>query len=66
LCSDGLIRRSAIYWNVAKSTSPSSAVAVLDHERFGLGLLAAPIVYDRGPIYYSYVIVPSGSHVTRF
>jgi len=29
---------------------------VIDHQRFGLELLAAPEVYD-GPIYYSYVIV---------
>lgn len=38
---------------------------VIDRERFGLELLAAPIVYD-GPIYYSYVIVPHDSPVERF
>lgn len=38
---------------------------VLDHERFGLELLAAPLVYDE-PIYYSYVIVPRDSPVRRF
>jgi phosphonate transport system substrate-binding protein len=38
---------------------------VLDHDRFGLELLAAPLVYDQ-PIYYSYVIVPRDSPVQRF
>jgi phosphonate transport system substrate-binding protein len=38
---------------------------VLDHERFGLELLAAPLVYDE-PVYYSYVIVPQDSPVQRF
>jgi phosphonate transport system substrate-binding protein len=38
---------------------------VIDHERFGLELLAAPLVYDQ-PIYYSYVIVPRDSPVQRF
>jgi phosphonate transport system substrate-binding protein len=38
---------------------------VIDHERFGLELLVAPVVYD-GPVYYSYVIVPSDSSATRF
>jgi phosphonate transport system substrate-binding protein len=38
---------------------------VLDHERFGLELLVAPLVYDE-PIYYSYVIVPRDSPVQRF
>jgi phosphonate transport system substrate-binding protein len=38
---------------------------VLDHARFGLELLAAPLVYDQ-PIYYSYVIVPRDSPVQRF
>lgn len=38
---------------------------VIDHARFGLELLVAPIVYD-GPIYYSYVIVPHDSPVERF
>jgi len=35
---------------------------VIDHQRFGLELLAAPEVYD-GPIYYSYVIVAADSPV---
>jgi phosphonate transport system substrate-binding protein len=39
---------------------------VLDHQRFGLELLVAPVVYDEGPIYYSYVIVPRDSNMTRF
>jgi phosphonate transport system substrate-binding protein len=38
---------------------------VIDHERFGLELLAAPEVYE-GPIYYSYVIVPADSPVRSF
>ena len=38
---------------------------VIDHERFGLELLAAPLVYDQ-PIYYSYVIVPRDSPIQRF
>ena len=38
---------------------------VIDHERFGLELLAAPLVYDE-PIYYSYVIVPRDSPIQRF
>lgn len=38
---------------------------VIDHQRFGLELLAAPEVYD-GPIYYSYVIVPADSPVQSF
>jgi phosphonate transport system substrate-binding protein len=38
---------------------------VLDHDRFRLELLAAPLVYDQ-PIYYSYVIVPRDSPVQRF
>ncbi|HEY6006209.1 MAG TPA: phosphate/phosphite/phosphonate ABC transporter substrate-binding protein [Anaeromyxobacter sp.] len=38
---------------------------VIDHERFGLELLAAPEVYD-GPIYFSYVIVPADSPVQSF
>jgi phosphonate transport system substrate-binding protein len=38
---------------------------VLDHARFGLELLVAPLVYDT-PVYYSYVIVPRDSPVQRF
>lgn len=38
---------------------------VLDHARFGLELLVAPLVYDT-PVYYSYVIVPKDSPVQRF
>jgi phosphate/phosphite/phosphonate ABC transporter binding protein len=38
---------------------------VLDHARFGLELLIAPLVYDT-PVYYSYVIVPRESPVQRF
>lgn len=38
---------------------------VIDHDRFGLELLVAPLVY-REPIYYSYVIVPRESPVERF
>lgn len=38
---------------------------VIDHERFGLELLVAPIVYDE-PVYYSYVIVPRDSPIQRF
>ncbi len=38
---------------------------VIDHERFGLELLVAPVVYDH-PIYYSYVVVPVDSPVERF
>jgi phosphonate transport system substrate-binding protein len=38
---------------------------VIDHDRFGLQLLAAPLVYDE-PIYYSYVIVPADSPAQRF
>lgn len=38
---------------------------VIDHDRFGLELLVAPVVYD-GPVYYSYVIVPRDSPVERF
>jgi phosphonate transport system substrate-binding protein len=39
---------------------------VLDHARFGEELLVAPQVYEEGPIYYSYVIVPQDSPVQRF
>lgn len=35
---------------------------VIDHQRFGLELLAAPEVYE-GPIYYSYVIVAADGPV---
>jgi phosphonate transport system substrate-binding protein len=38
---------------------------VIDHDRFGLELLAAPEVYD-GPVYFSYVIVPAESPVRSF
>lgn len=38
---------------------------VIDHEKFGLELLVAPLVYDE-PVYYSYVIVPRDSPVERF
>jgi phosphate/phosphite/phosphonate ABC transporter binding protein len=38
---------------------------VIDHDRFGLELLAAPLVYDE-PIYYSYVIVPADSPIQTF
>ncbi len=38
---------------------------VLDHAKFGLELLVAPVVYG-APIYYSYVIVPADSPITRF
>jgi phosphonate transport system substrate-binding protein len=39
---------------------------VIDHAKFGVELLVAPQVYEAGPIYYSYVIVPADSSVTRF
>jgi phosphonate transport system substrate-binding protein len=38
---------------------------VIDHDRFNLELLVAPLVYDE-PIYYSYVIVPRDSPAQRF
>jgi phosphonate transport system substrate-binding protein len=38
---------------------------VMDHDRFRLELLVAPLVYDE-PIYYSYVIVPRDSSAQRF
>lgn len=38
---------------------------VIDHERFGLELLASPEVYE-GPIYYSYVIVHADSPMRSF
>jgi phosphonate transport system substrate-binding protein len=38
---------------------------VLDHDRFRLELLVAPLVYEE-PIYYSYVIVPRDSPAQRF
>lgn len=39
---------------------------VIDHAKFGAELLVAPQVYEAGPIYYSYVIVPRDSPVERF
>jgi phosphonate transport system substrate-binding protein len=38
---------------------------VIDHQRFGVELLAAPEVYD-GPIYYSYVIVAADGPFQSF
>jgi phosphonate transport system substrate-binding protein len=37
---------------------------VVDHDRFGLELLAAPLVHDE-PVYYSYLIVPADSPARR-
>jgi phosphonate transport system substrate-binding protein len=39
---------------------------VIDHVQFGEELLVGPQVYPEGPIYFSYVIVPSDSPITRF
>ena len=39
---------------------------VIDRAKFGEELLVAPQVYEEGPVYYSYVIVPSDSRVERF
>jgi len=39
---------------------------IIDHARFGVELLVAPQVYEAGPVYYSYVIVPADSPVARF
>lgn len=38
---------------------------VLDHDRFGVELLVAPLVYQE-PVYHSYVIVPADSPAGRF
>ena len=34
--------------------------------QFGLELLAVPVVYDEGPVYYSYIIVNRESGINRF
>lgn len=39
---------------------------VIDHAKFGVELLVAPQVYEAGPVYYSYVIVPADSSITHF
>lgn len=39
---------------------------VIDRAKFGEELLVAPQVYEEGPVYYSYVIVPRDSPIERF
>lgn len=38
----------------------------IDHAKFGEELLVGPQVYPEGPIYFSYVIVPFDSPITKF